>query len=329
MKRAARRYVVLPVVVVIECVVVISAPFTIGVSLLLTLVTRSTRPVRSTALVIAFAWIELSILIRIQAGVEDWEALLCRLLETGYRAMRRVLAVNVSLEDGSPSPADLERSSGVIVLARHCGPGDTVFIAWLLASYYRLNLRIVLKEALRWEPTINLAAGHLPLYFVRPGSSRARDGISTLAEDLKTGDCLLLFPEGANFTWARWQAAIERLSAAGDYARARLARGQDHTLPPRPGGAIAALEAAPNADVMLLAHSGLSDDGRDRPWWRVPVHQHLTIRTILIPASKVPRTTEAARAFLDRAWSQVDIWVEGHADLVEFGGSVGTEILPG
>jgi hypothetical protein len=110
---------------------------------------------------------------------------------------------------------------------------------------------------------------------------------------------------------------MARLAAHGDVAGLRRARRQTHTLPVRPGGALGALEAATTADVLLLAHSGLSNDGRDRPWWQVPVHQELAIRTILIPAKSVPRDEEGARRFLDNAWARVDTWVEGHADLLQ------------
>ena len=57
------------------------------------------------------------------------------------------------------------------------------------------------------------------------------------------------------------------------------------------------------------------DDGRDRPWWRLPMHQQLAVRTMLVPSAQVPRDEDAVREFLDDAWSRVDTWVEGHADL--------------
>jgi 1-acyl-sn-glycerol-3-phosphate acyltransferase len=256
-------------------------------------------------------------LIRIRRGVQDWDELVREVLASAYRAMNRILDIEVSIEEGSPAPADLASSNGVIVLARHCGPGDTLFIAWLLAVHYGLTLRIVLKAALRWEPTLDVAGDHLPLCFVHRSRGTALEGIETLAREMRQSECLLLFPEGGNFSWPRWRAAINRLAEQGEFARLRSARRQTYTLPARPGGALAALDSAPQADVMLLAHSGLSDDGRDRPWWRVPVHQQLTIRTVLIPAGQVPRDPERARVFLDDAWAQVDTWVEGHVDLLE------------
>ena len=317
MNRLARRVLVLPVVVLVEVGIVVTAPLSLAIGGVASLVLRSSRPVRSVALVLAYAVIELSTLARLRRGVEDWDELVRSVLDRSYRAMHRSLDITVRLEAGSPTHEDLARSDGLIVLARHCGPGDSLFIAWLLAVPYRLRLRIVLKQLLRLDPTLDLAGDHLPLCFVRPGGARALEGITQLAGGLTTGEALLLFPEGGNFTWPRWHAAMARLAKHGDPIRTRRARMQTHTLPARPGGALAALGEAPGADVLLLAHSGLSTDGRDRPWWRVPVHQELVIRTVLIPAAAVPRDDQAARAFLDRAWSQVDTWVEGHANLLE------------
>jgi hypothetical protein len=128
-----------------------------------------------------------------------------------------------------------------------------------------------------------------------------------------------LFPEGNNFSWPRWRAALEHLEARGQLSTVRRALRRTHTLPPRVGGALAALSAAPQADVLLLAHSGFSRDGRDRPWWRVPMRRDLVVRTVLIPAAQVPREEARVREFLDQAWSQVDTWVEGHTDLLAIG----------
>lgn len=315
----ARRVVVLPIVVTLETMVIVASPLLFAAAAVVSVLSRSSRPVRTVALVIAYAGIELWTLAQLSRGVDDWDCLVARVLDGGYQAMRRILSVPLSIEADSPSPADIGRSNGLIVLARHCGPGDSVFVAWLLAVHYGLSLRIVLKNLLRLEPTIDVAARHLPFYFVGGRSGSAREGIAELASTLSRGDALLLFPEGENFSWPRWHAAIHHLRMQGEHARATRARRHTHTLPPHLGGALAALSAAPRADVLLIAHSGFSLDGRDRPWWRVPMRQQLTVRPVLISAGRVPRDESGARDFLDRAWSQVDTWVEGHSDLLALG----------
>jgi 1-acyl-sn-glycerol-3-phosphate acyltransferase len=313
-----RRAVVLPLVILLEVTLVLASPLLLIAAATASIVSRSSRSLRTVALVIAYAAIELTALAQILNGVSDWDRLVARLLDDAYQAMRRILAVPLVLETGSPTAAELRGSDGLIVLARHCGPGDSVFIAWLLAVQYELSLRIVLKRTLRLEPTIDLAAEHLPLCFVG-GRRGARAGIAELASTLSAGDALLLFPEGRNFSWPRWHAAIDQLKERGQHVMARRAQRRTHTLPPHLGGAFAALSAAPRADVLLVAHSGFSDDGRDRPWWRLPIGKDLVVRTVLIPGAAVPRDEDAVREFLDRAWSQVDTWVEGHVDLLAVG----------
>jgi 1-acyl-sn-glycerol-3-phosphate acyltransferase len=303
-------------VVLFEALVIGTAPLLLLTAAIVGLFCRSTLPVRTVMLVVAYAVIELTLLPRLLRPIDDWDALVVEVLDLGYAAMGRILGVALALEDGSATAAEVGGSEGLIVLARHCGPGDSVFIAWLLASHYRLSLRIVLKALLRLEPAVDLAGDHLPFCFVGSRRGAAKRGVAALASSLGAGDALLLFPEGGNFTWERWRESVRRLVARGEHLAARRARRNTHTLPPRPGGAVAALTSAPRADVLLLAHSGFGRDGRDRPWWRLPMKQDLVVRTVLLPAASVPRDPDGARAFLDEAWNQVDTWVEGHADLL-------------
>jgi 1-acyl-sn-glycerol-3-phosphate acyltransferase len=304
------------VVVVVEALVVGASPLLLAAAAVVSLCTRSTLPLRTIALLVTYSVIELRLLPRLMRPVDDWDALVTEVLDAGYAAMGRVLGVRLALEDGSATRDEMQAADGVVVLARHCGPGDSVFIAWLLASHYGMSLRIVLKQLLRLEPSVDLAGDHLPFCFVDARRGAARPGVAALASDLGQGSALLLFPEGGNFTWERWREAIHRLTARGEHGAALRARRNTHTLPPRPGGAVAALCAAPEADVLLLAHSGFGADGRDRPWWRLPMRQDLTVRTVLLPASAVPRDEAGVREFLDEAWGRVDTWVEGHAELL-------------
>lgn len=316
---SGRRVLMLSIVVTFELLLVATAPLTLSVALVLSASMRSSRPVRSIALLVAYSCIELQTLARVARGVDDWDALMRSVLDDGYRVMHRTLDVTVVLEEGSATTEQLQAADGVIVLARHCGPGDSLFIAWLLASYHRLSVSIVLKKTLRWEPTVDVAGDHLPLCFVGSGGGKAIRGVESLARTLATGRALLIFPEGGNFTWERWRTSLQRLRERGEHLLARRAHARTHTLPPRPGGAVAALAAAPQADVLLLAHSGFSPDGRNRTWWQLPVHHRLTMRTVLLPAASVPRDEARAREFLDRAWEQVDTWVDGHAALSALG----------
>jgi hypothetical protein len=52
---------------------------------------------------------------------------------------------------------------------------------------------------------------------------------------------------------------------------------------------------------------------RARPWWRMPVHRHLLVRTVLVPAAQLPQPDQLS-PWLERTWTQVDAWVAGHTD---------------
>jgi 1-acyl-sn-glycerol-3-phosphate acyltransferase len=296
-------------------------------AVVVSVLTRSTRPVRSVALVSAYAALDLVTVGRVlglrrsdaeQSSQlqERWQSLVVSVLRQGVGAVRRILGVTIHVEDGSTPADEPGRHQGVIVLARHCGPGDTLFVAWLLAVHYRMRLRVVLKSLLRVIPSIDLGGDVLPFCFIGRRRGRSRRAVADLAGSLHRGDALLLFPEGANFSHSRWRDAVHRLRRSEEQWRwQRLARNR-HTLPPRTGGAVAALDAAPGAAVMLLAHSGLGEGGMSRPWWRLPVGQPFMVRTVLFQPGEVPRGDAAATIrWLDSAWTQVDTWVEGNAAL--------------
>ncbi|HZQ31297.1 MAG TPA: 1-acyl-sn-glycerol-3-phosphate acyltransferase [Mycobacterium sp.] len=309
---ALRRMVTFPLTILLMSLVLAAGPLLLIVGGLGSLAARSTRPVRTAALLIAYASIELRMLGRFLLGERDCDELMRDFLVKAYAAVRKILDVEVVLDAGSLSPDAIPRAEPLIVLSRHCGPGDSVLVAWLLAIEYRLQVRIVLKAVLRCEPALDLAGGLGGLCFLGRGD-RARRQIRDFAASLGGGQALLLFPEGANFTWPRWREAIRALRSTGGIRAANRALRQSHTLPPRSGGAAAAVSGAPSANVLVLTHNGFCADGRARPWWQMPIHRQLLIRTSLVPAAQIPPPDQLA-PWLDQTWSQVDAWVAAHTD---------------
>lgn len=306
-----RRVVMIPLVVCFELLLLATSPVSLAVAAVIGATTRSSRPIRSVLLVLAYAAIELRVLCRMTTSHQDgWASLPGDVLAIAYRALRTILDVRVGLDESSVSVEQLAATGRpVVVLARHCGPGDSLFVAWLLTVHYGLRLRVVLKSAIRLCPSVDLAGSHLPLCFVGAGGRRTRHDIKQLAASMSAGDAFLLFPEGGNFSWPRWRQAVDRLVAAGNQLAARALRTHTHILPPHHGGATAALTGARDADVLLLAHTAFTDDGRDRPWWQLPMHRTMTIRTELVPAVDVPREPAAIGEWIDSTWSTMDDWV--------------------
>lgn len=307
-----RRVVTVPVVTALMVCVLALGPLLLVVAALASLAARSSRPVRTVALAMAYAFIELRMLIQLAIGDLDGDRLMGDFLTAAYAAARRILDVAVVLDPSSIAPEQIPHHEPVIVLSRHCGPGDTVLVAWLLTVEYRLRVRVVLKAVLRCEPVFDFAGTLGCLCFVSQGA-RARRQIHALAASLCGGQALLLFPEGANFTWPRWRAAIAELRSTGRIREASRAFRQSHTLPPRTGGATAAVTGAPSANVLVLTHNGFCPDGRGRPWWQLPIHRKLLVHTALFPAGQLP-PPDRLTPWLDRTWTQVDAWVAAHTD---------------
>jgi 1-acyl-sn-glycerol-3-phosphate acyltransferase len=309
---APRRLATVPLATAISVWLLVASPLLLAASALAAIAARSTRPARTVGLVMAYAFIELRTLGKLALGDVDGDRLVKDFLTAAYAAARKLLDVEVVLDPSSASPESIPRDEAVIVLSRHCGPGDSVLVAWLLTFTYRLQVRIVLKAVLRYEPVLDFAGQRGCLYFLDRGD-HARRQIRDLAESLIGGQALLIFPEGANFTLPRWHAAIAELRKTGQIRAAGRALRRSYTLPPRAGGAAAAVSGAPDANVLVLTHNGFRPDGRARPWWQLPVHRQLLVRTTLVPAAQLPEP-DHLKPWLERTWTQVDAWVGAHTD---------------
>jgi 1-acyl-sn-glycerol-3-phosphate acyltransferase len=235
-----RRAITVSAMTILMVMVLVSGPLLLAGAGVVGLAARSSRPARTVALLMAYAVIELRTLVKVLRGNRDCDQLMHDFLVSTYAAVHRILDVEVVLEPASAKPDAIPRDEPVIVLSRHCGPGDSVLVAWLIAIEYRLRLRIVLKAVLQCEPVLDFAGELGCLCFLSRGD-RARGQIRDMAESLVGGQALLLFPEGANFSWPRWRNAVIKLRSTGGFGAARRALRQSHTLPPRSGGAAAAV----------------------------------------------------------------------------------------
>ena len=81
--------------------------------------------------------------------------------------------------------------------------------------------------------------------------------IGELSRDLDENDAFVIFPEGGNFTAHRRKRAIERLRRKGHIGEAEKAEQLRHVMAPKPGGVLAALTQARDADVVFVAHTGV------------------------------------------------------------------------
>ena len=210
------------------------------------------------------------------------------------------------LDDGVPGSMN-----AMVVLSRHAGPGDSLLLVRTLMDRDHLRRpRIVLKDLLQWDPVLDVYLNRLPSAFITAGARDMAGRVAALAQDLGDEDALLIFPEGGNFTEDRRLRAIDRLRGKGMEEQARRAEAMRNVLPPRPGGVRAALEAAPHADVVFVAHTGLEHLSRPADLWDgLPLDTTVRLRWWFVPAGEVPREPEAQERWLYERWSAIDEWI--------------------
>jgi 1-acyl-sn-glycerol-3-phosphate acyltransferase len=218
----------------------------------------------------------------------------------------------VDLEE--PPDADRLRDRALLVLARHGGPGDSFTLVELLLTRYRRQPRIVVKQALQWDPGLDLMLTRLRSCFIPSRSGAGEDlpaRVADAARSLTGSDALLIFPEGGNWTPRRHRRAIARLRRSGHYGAAADAGRNPHVLPPRPAGVLACLDARPDLDVVVVAHTGLEDLVSPAQIWRaIPlVSRPMTVRWWHEPAAALPASAEDRLQWLQVQWTILDSWI--------------------
>jgi 1-acyl-sn-glycerol-3-phosphate acyltransferase len=325
--RWIRRTVLAPLVVCLALALVASVPVWVLVTLALSpVVPGRLRPLRviwlaavyllveAVALLAMFGlWVVSGFGARIRAPA--FRRAHYRLCSTGLRVLYRqaawVLRLTVHSEGTNPDAAPAGRP--LVVLCRHAGPGDSFLLAHALINWYSRQPRIVLKESLQWDPLIDVLLNRLPNVFIGPSRDQGDDieaTIADLASGISESDALVLFPEGGNFTPHRRLRAIERLHRLGLHRMARRARAMRNVLPPQPGGVLAALAAAPHADLVLVGHTGVDHMLTIADVWReLPMDKTIVMHWWLQPGSEVPAGADERIEWLYRWWARIDQWI--------------------
>ena len=232
-----------------------------------------------------------------------------------FREAKRVL--RLSIETAGPTP-DAFPGEPLLVCCRHAGPGDSFILIHALMNWYLREPRVVLKDTLAWDPAIDVILNRLPSRFISPTPGAGGDAIERSIADLATGldsnDAFVIFPEGGNFTPRRRIRAIESLRKRGHTVMAERASRLRNVLAPRPGGVLAALEAAPpEADVLMVAHTGLDHMLSVADVWReLPMDKTITMQWWRVDREEIPEGREAQIDWLFSWWERIDAWIEEH-----------------
>ncbi|WP_213452495.1 1-acyl-sn-glycerol-3-phosphate acyltransferase [Rhizomonospora bruguierae] len=236
-----------------------------------------------------------------------------------YRQARWTLRLSIEID--GPDPGAVQPGRPELVVCRHAGPGDSFILIHALVNWYDREPRIVLKNTLQWDPAVDVLMNRLPSRFIAPSpvtgerpEGQIEHEVGALARGLAGDDAFVIFPEGGNFTPRRRQRGIDRLRSLGLESMARRAERMHHVLAPRPGGLLAALDAAPGVGVSFVAHTGL-----DRMltiadvWHELPMDKRLVMRWWSVAPEHIPAGRQERIDWLFDWWARIDRWIaENH-----------------
>ena len=333
-----RRFALVPLVVVITACLVALTPLVALASLASALVRRWTghghrsRPLRVAWLALTWSVGEMAALtvllcLWIVSGfggrldTEPYRTRHYAVMEWFLNLIYRVAvrACGLQVEVAAPPDESSADDRPLIVLSRHAGPGDSLLLVHHLLTVCERRPRVVMKATLQLDPSLDIVANRVPNAFLhrrsdgpRLGDRQRAEQIRRLAAGLGGRDALLLFPEGGNWTPQRWRRGIDRLRRRGHADLANRAAAMPNLLPPRTGGAFAAIGACPAADVIFVAHTGLDKLVSVRDVWQ-GLLTDLTVhaRWWRVPAADVPRAAdhETQTAWLYGWWERLDAWI--------------------
>ncbi len=236
------------------------------------------------------------------------------MLRVLFWQISKTLRLTIDIEDADLG--NVLEGRPIVVASRHAGPGDSFILVHALLNWFDREPRIVLKDTLQWDPAIDVLLNRLPAQFITPRSARPHgapplsDAVGDLALGLDGDDALLIFPEGGNVTPRRRLRRIEALHRSGRSELAAQAEQMVNVMAPHAGGLLSALDAAPQAGVVFVAHTGLDKLVTVRDIWReLPMDKRIVMKGWSLQPDDVPRDGSAQEAWLFGHWRAIDEWI--------------------
>lgn len=223
-----------------------------------------------------------------------------------FRAVSTLFGLDFELEGDEqlePGP--------YLVFIRHASVIDTLLPTVFVTAKHKIVLRFVLKRELLIDPCLDVAGQRLPNYFVRRTGDDASDvrGVAALATGLGPNEGVLIYPEGTRFGLDKHRRALAKLEAEAPEVFA-LAKSLTHVLPPRLGGALALLEAAPDVDAVFFAHTGLDGFASVRDIFRHALgRRRVSLKLWRVPRSQIPLARADRVRWLFGEWQKLNDWI--------------------
>jgi 1-acyl-sn-glycerol-3-phosphate acyltransferase len=223
-----------------------------------------------------------------------------------FWAVRNIYNLSVEIEGQeqvSPGP--------ILVFIRHSSMVDTVLPVVFISNQHQITLRYVLKRELLWDPCLDIAGLHrLRNYFVdRKNANREEEfvQIAALAQNMAPNEGTLIYPEGTRFSARKLASIQEKLRGTPDGEWAQ----QLHcVLPPKLGGINALLNAAPQCDLVFMAHYGLELASHWSSIWQgALLGKTISIKFWRISAAHIPKEQELRKQWMQQQWLSLDEWL--------------------
>lgn len=201
----------------------------------------------------------------------------------------------------------------VIVVSRHVSIFDSSLPA-LLCNNAGLRTRGLIMAELLADPGFDIIYSRLGWAFIpREDGPAALSEVRKLASGSDEETALMIFPEGRLFRPEVLERSLAKLAKSAPERAARLSSLQ-HSLPPRPGGFLALLAAAPDADVVVVSHRGLDKFGGIADLAAaVPADSKVTVSARRIARVEIPQAAEDQVAWLDQLWLDQEAGLGGHS----------------
>jgi 1-acyl-sn-glycerol-3-phosphate acyltransferase len=222
------------------------------------------------------------------------------------RGVMVVYGMTLRVENG-----DLARPAPYLLFVRHSSTADTVIAAAVVANPNRVLLKYVLKRELLWDPCLDIVGRRLPNAFVdrSPGHQEGQSAaIARLAIGLDACTGVLIYPEGTRFSPKKLAAALAHLRETGRPELASIAAEFQSVLPPRLGGVLSMLDAAPGVDVIFLDQTGFEGAESFRAFLGGALFRRtISVRLRRVRAADIPET--GRDRWLFEQWRETDRWV--------------------
>ena len=223
-----------------------------------------------------------------------------------FAGFRMIFSMKVEVEG-----LDVAKDGPLLLFVRHSSTADTVLAATLVANPHKLLLKYVLKRELLWDPCLDIVGQRLPNAFIdrkAPKREGELQAILQLASDLDESLAVLIYPEGTRFSESKQKKILKSMQEKGMGELFEIAQSFRMVLPPKLGGPLGLIDAAPGVDIVLLEHSGFEGAANFSRFWNgALVGRTIRVRLRRLKAESIP--AENRDRWLFERWAEMDEWI--------------------